>query len=105
MRAGIVFTRRLVAGEESRIGVDDEVVHTMDLCPAHSPNDVVVLFEKRRLLAVGDLVWENMHPILFDSNTDLKSWITYLERLDKEFDIRTWFLDTVQYVGRILLRK
>ncbi len=79
----------LTAGEQSWLRIDDEVVHIMDMGPAHSPNDLVVFFEKRKVLAAGDLVWENIHPVLLDRNTDLKSWIMYLDRLDEELDIQT----------------
>ena len=76
-------------GEETSFAVDDEVVHIVDMGQAHSPNDVVVLFQNRKVLAAGDLVWVNMHPVLLDDNTNLKSWIAYLDKLEKEYDIQT----------------
>jgi cyclase len=81
--------RVLNPGEETCLMIDDEVVRIMDMGQAHSPNDVVVLFEKRKVLAAGDLVWVNMHPVLLDRNTNLKSWLAYLEKLDKEYDVQT----------------
>lgn len=81
--------RVLNPGEEMRLEIDDEVVRIIDFGQAHSPNDLVVLFENRKMLAAGDLVWVNMHPVLLDSNTDLKSWLSYLDRLDLEYNIET----------------
>jgi cyclase len=81
--------RMLNPGEETYFQIDEEVVRIIDLGPAHSPNDIVVLFEQRKVLAAGDLIWVNMHPVLLDSNTNLKSWIAYLDRLDKGYDIQT----------------
>jgi cyclase len=81
--------RVLSPGEETCLQIDEEVVRIIDMGPAHSPNDVVVLFEKRKVLAAGDLIVVNMHPILLDRNTNLKSWMAYLDRLDKEYDIQT----------------
>jgi cyclase len=76
-------------GEETSFTVDDEVVHIVDMGQAHSPNDVIVFFQNRKVLAAGDLVWVNMHPVLLDDNTNLKSWIAYLDKLEKEYDIQT----------------
>jgi glyoxylase-like metal-dependent hydrolase (beta-lactamase superfamily II) len=81
--------RALNPGEEMRILIDDEVVRIIDMGQAHSPNDLVVLFEKRKVLAAGDLVWVDMHPVLLGGNTNLKSWLAYLDRLDTEYDIQT----------------
>jgi glyoxylase-like metal-dependent hydrolase (beta-lactamase superfamily II) len=81
--------RALNPGEEMRLEIDDEVVRIIDFGQAHSPNDLVVLFENRKVLAAGDLVWVNMHPVLLDRNTNFKSWLSYLDRLGSEYDIET----------------
>ena len=52
---------------------------------AHSVIDVIVYFTKRRLLAVGDLVFMNMHPILLDRNGNVAAWRRILERLERDF--------------------
>jgi cyclase len=79
--------RVLTAGETVHLECDDEIIDVMDMGPAHSPNDIVVYFEKRKVLAAGDLIWVNMHPVLLDGNTNLGLWKGYLDRLDKDFNI------------------
>jgi glyoxylase-like metal-dependent hydrolase (beta-lactamase superfamily II) len=67
---------------------DDEIIDVIDLGPAHSPNDIVVYFEKRQVLAAGDLIWVNMHPVLLDGNTNLRLWKSYLDKLERDFKIK-----------------
>jgi len=76
-------------GEETSFMVDDEVVHIIDMGQAHSPNDVVVFFQNKKVLAAGDLVWVNTNPVLIDDNVNIKSWIAYLDKLEREYDIQT----------------
>ena len=76
-------------GENAIIKLDDETVHVVDFGKAHSPNDLVVYFEKRKVIAAGDLVWVNKHPILLDKNVNIKLWISYLEKMIRDFDIQT----------------
>ena len=56
---------------------------------AHSVNDVVVYFKRRKLLAVGDLVFVNMHPVLLDANGSVASWRRILDELERDFEIET----------------
>lgn len=77
----------LKPGEQFSLHIDDETVQAIAMGKAHSVNDVIVYFTKRRLLAVGDLVWINMHPILLDSNGNVAAWRTILDRLEKDFEI------------------
>jgi glyoxylase-like metal-dependent hydrolase (beta-lactamase superfamily II) len=76
----------LKPGERRRIEMDDEVIEVIDFGNEHSPNDLVAFFKKRKVLAVGDLVWTNMHPMLLDGNSDLGQWSIYLQRILDEFD-------------------
>jgi cyclase len=79
--------KSLTPGETLRIELDGEIIDVIDLGPAHSPNDIVVYFEKRRVLAAGDLVSVNMHPILLDGNTKLHMWKGYLDSLYRDREI------------------
>jgi glyoxylase-like metal-dependent hydrolase (beta-lactamase superfamily II) len=81
--------RVLTAGETARLECDDEVIDVIDLGPAHSPNDIVVYFRKRKLLAAGDLVWIATHPVLLDANTNLERWKSYLDKMDRDLEIET----------------
>jgi cyclase len=81
--------RVLRAGEQANSTFDDETVRVVDLGRAHSPNDLIVLFEKRKVLVAGDLVWVNMHPVLLDGNTNVESWIGFLDKMEREYDIET----------------
>ena len=76
-------------GENAIIKLDDETIRVVDFGRTHSPNDLIVYFEKRKVIAAGDLVWSNKHPVLIDKNVNIKLWITYLERMIRDFDIQT----------------
>ena len=76
----------LKSGEIKRLQMDDEVIDVIDFGNAHSPNDLVVFFNKRKVLAAGDLVWIDTHPVLLDKNTNLGQWKIYLRRILDEFD-------------------
>ncbi len=76
-------------GEDFDIHFDDEIVHVSDMGRAHSPNDLIVFFKKRKVLAAGDLIWTNRHPILLDKNVNLKLWISYLEIMESSYDVHT----------------
>jgi cyclase len=75
-------------GDEFIINIDDEIIHVIDMGKAHSPNDLIAYFEKRKVLAAGDLIWKNMHPVLLDKNTNVKLWISYLDKIAKLYDIQ-----------------
>jgi len=77
----------LYPGESFLLRLDDELIHIVDFGKAHSPNDLIVYFEKRKLIAVGDLVWPNKHPVLLDKNVNFELWISYLGRMISDFDI------------------
>ena len=81
--------RVLKVGEQADFVLDDETVRIVDLGKAHSPNDLIVLFEKRKVLVAGDLVWVNMHPVLLDGNTNIESWIGFLDKMERDYDIET----------------
>jgi glyoxylase-like metal-dependent hydrolase (beta-lactamase superfamily II) len=76
-------------GDVVSFKIDDETVHVISMGRAHSANDIVVFFEQRKLIAVGDLVWINMHPVLLDTNGNVASWRRVLDKLEKDFDIAT----------------
>jgi len=78
--------RMLNPGEEITIKAGKEKVHVIDIGRAHSINDCVVYFEKRKLLMAGDLVWaKDMHPVLIGSN--INSWLWALKTLRKKYEI------------------
>jgi cyclase len=77
----------LKPGQTTSLQFDDETVHAVSMGKAHSINDVVVYFEKRKLLAVGDLVFVNMHPVLLDTNSNVASWRKVLDRLNGDFEV------------------
>ncbi len=79
----------LNSGEDFSAKMDDETVHVFDMGKAHSQNDGVVFFEKRGVLAAGDLVWPNKHPILLDKNVNIKLWISYLGKMVRDFNVQT----------------
>ena len=77
-------------GEEKVLKIGNETVHVYNMGRAHTWNDVVVYFENRKLLASGDLVFNNMHPaVLTKSGTKVASWISILDALSKKYSIKT----------------
>lgn len=76
--------------EEKVLKIGSETVHIYNMGRAHTWNDVVVYFENRKLLATGDLVFNNMHPaVLAKSGTKVALWISALEMLSKKYSIKT----------------
>ena len=77
-------------GDEKVLKIGSEIVHIYNIGRAHTWNDVVVYFENRKLLATGDLVFNNMHPaVLAKSGTKVASWINALDALSKKYSIKT----------------
>jgi len=80
----------LKPGEEKVLKIGSETVHIYNMSRAHTWNDVVVYFENRKLLATGDLVFNNMHPaVIAKSGTKVALWIGALEALSKKYQIKT----------------
>jgi glyoxylase-like metal-dependent hydrolase (beta-lactamase superfamily II) len=80
----------LKPGEEKVLKIGSEIVHIYNMGRAHTWNDVVVYFENRKLLATGDLVFNNMHPaVIAKSGTKVALWIGALEALSKKYQIKT----------------
>ncbi len=79
----------LKPGETLSIALDDEIVQAIAVGRAHSVNDVIVCFSRRRLLAVGDLVWTNMHPVLLDGSCSVASWRRILDKVERDFVVDT----------------
>jgi glyoxylase-like metal-dependent hydrolase (beta-lactamase superfamily II) len=80
----------LKPGEEKVLNIGSETVHIYNMGRAHTFNDVVVYFDNRKLLATGDLVFNQMHPaVIAKSGTKVSSWINALETLSKKYQIKT----------------
>jgi glyoxylase-like metal-dependent hydrolase (beta-lactamase superfamily II) len=80
----------LKIGEEKVLKIGSETVHIYNMGRAHTWNDMVVYFENRKLLASGDLVFNNMHPaVIAKSGTKVVSWVHALEELSKKYSIKT----------------
>lgn len=79
----------LKSGEEEVINLGNETVHIACIGQSHTWNDVVVYFEKRKLLVTGDLVFHDMHPVcIAKSGTKLPLWIDTLDSLSKKYDTK-----------------
>lgn len=78
----------LQPGEEKLLQIGSETVHILNLGPAHSAQDVVVYLENRKLLVCGDLVFEDMHPIMIDPDGSADAWLAALELLEQRYDIQ-----------------
>jgi len=76
-------------GEELKIKFGDETIRIINMGSNHTATDCVVYLEKRKVLAAGDIVWNQVHPMVMDPNCNISSWIKTLHRLDNEFEINT----------------
>jgi glyoxylase-like metal-dependent hydrolase (beta-lactamase superfamily II) len=80
----------LKPGEEKVLKIGSETAHIYNMGRAHTWNDVVVYFDNRKLLATGDLVFNNMHPsAMTKSGSKIASWINVLQTLSKKYQIKT----------------
>ncbi len=77
-------------GEEKVIKIGGETAHIRNMGQAHSWDDVVVYCEKRKLLAAGDIVVINMHPVIVpQGGANISAWTAALDKLYKTYDIKT----------------
>ena len=77
-------------GQETTLQIDSETIHVRNMGRAHTWNDVVVYLEKRKLLATGDIIFLDRHPVLFaGSGASAASWITVLDTLQNLYDVTT----------------
>jgi glyoxylase-like metal-dependent hydrolase (beta-lactamase superfamily II) len=75
-------------GKEMVIRIDDETIRLHNMGAAHTSNDVVVYFEKRKLLMTGDIVFIDIHPPIYPAmGADVSKWIHALDTLPLMFDI------------------
>ncbi len=76
--------------EEKVIMIGSETVHIYNTGRAHTWNDVVVYCEKRQLLVTGDLVFHEIHPVLYSKiGSHVSRWIKVLETLSEKYNIKT----------------
>ncbi|MCP4352798.1 MAG: MBL fold metallo-hydrolase [Desulfobacterales bacterium] len=75
---------------EKVIRIGSETVHVYNTGRGHTRNDVVVYCEKRQLLVTGDLIFHEIHPVLYSkSGSHVGSWIKILEILSDKYSIKT----------------
>jgi cyclase len=75
-------------GKDLVIKIDDETVRLCNMGAAHTVSDLVVYFEKRKLLVTGDLVFIDIHPAVSSSmGTVVSRWIHALDTLPLLFEI------------------
>lgn len=76
-------------GNEMKMRIGDETVILRNMGRAHTMNDMVVYLEKRGLLVAGDLVFMDMHPVLFGrSGSSATLWIGVLDDLRGRYDVK-----------------
>jgi glyoxylase-like metal-dependent hydrolase (beta-lactamase superfamily II) len=65
----------------------DEIVHLRYSGPGHTSGDTVVVFEKAKVVHMGDLFFHQMPPYIDVSNgSDTKNWIAIIRKITEEFD-------------------
>jgi glyoxylase-like metal-dependent hydrolase (beta-lactamase superfamily II) len=72
-------------GKDHVILIDDEIVHVTNMGQAHTRNDLIVYFEKRKILATGDITFNRMHAVMFKDECSVSSWIGTLEKLESRY--------------------
>ncbi len=77
---------RVKIGTTKQIPFDDETVIIRNMGQAHTTNDTVVYFQKRKILMTGDIVFSDMHPVMITmAGTHCGKWIHVLNTLIKEY--------------------
>jgi glyoxylase-like metal-dependent hydrolase (beta-lactamase superfamily II) len=65
---------------------EDDKVKLVHFGPAHTSGDTVVIFEKAKVLVVGDLFFHGMPPYIDVNNgSDTKNWVGLIENLCKKY--------------------
>jgi len=76
-------------GSEKVIPIGRERVIIRNMGQAHSQQDCVVFLKNRRFLITGDLLFEGIHPVLFNTISSSIKWRAALETLMDEFPVET----------------
>jgi glyoxylase-like metal-dependent hydrolase (beta-lactamase superfamily II) len=75
-------------GEELILSIGNEKVHIRNMGQAHTWDDIVVFLENRRVLISGDMIFINMHPVLFaQSGADTRMWTHALDTLMTTYNV------------------
>lgn len=65
---------------------DNETIHLLHFGRGHTSGDVVVVFEKAKVVHTGDLFFNGMPPYIDVKNgSDTKNWINTIETLCKKY--------------------
>ncbi len=68
----------------------NETVEIVNLGQAHTYNDMVIYLRSRKMLIVGDLVFNNVNPVLKTANgADVDKWMKILETILSKWEIKT----------------
>ena len=81
---------RVLQGVERELVIGPETVKILNIGQAHTTHDMVVYFVNRKLLVTGDLLFHEIHPVLFQkSGADTAKWEQALGDLGQTFDAVT----------------
>jgi len=81
-------SKTLQPGEEIQVFIGSETVLVRNMGRGHTWHDIVVYFVNRKLLATGDLVFYNFHPVLLPSSgTTVAGWVSCLNSLRDGYDV------------------
>ena len=68
------------------IPFEDEKVKLVHLGPAHTSGDIVIIFEKAKVIQVGDLFFHGMPPYIDVNNgSDTENWVAIIESLCEKY--------------------
>jgi cyclase len=80
--------QKVPLGQEKVLTIGSETVRIYNVGQAHTSNDLVVYFEKRKLLHTGDLVFNGWNPVLRRaSGANVGKWMLALDAVQKRYDI------------------
>lgn len=72
------------------LDMGNEIVALYDLGRAHTWHDMVVYLKNDKILFTGDLVFDNVNPVLKkESGANVDLWIGVLKKMVSKFEIRT----------------
>jgi cyclase len=91
LSGGVAPPAETIAPDHGRLlRIGDEYVEIRGMGAAHSFNDVIVYLHNRKMLVAGDIVFNQMHPVVFTmAGADTRRWQEALTTLLREYEIHT----------------
>jgi len=71
---------------EETITLGDETVRLVHMGPAHTSGDTIVIFDKAKVIHVGDLFFQGLPPYIdVNDGSDTKNWVRTIHKLAEKY--------------------